>query len=189
MATSKVSICNLALLRIGQSRIQSLDEASNEARYCSQAYDPVRRSVLRDHPWSFALKTASLAQLATTPTDYDYSYQMPSDCLKLVRTIGEEADEYDYELREGRMLVTDAESVDILYVFDAEDSAYFDDAFVEALSYRIAADIALPLTGNGVIQSGMMVLYDRALQRARTLDSRETGRSVEFGRSIVDARL
>ena len=56
----KLVIANGALLRLGASKINALDEQTDSARACSQWIDPVRREALRAHPWNFALKRKKL---------------------------------------------------------------------------------------------------------------------------------
>jgi hypothetical protein len=87
MGYSKVEICNLALLSIGQETIQSLTESSQEAVYCAAFYDSARKQLLRGHPWNFATKIVELAALTEDPPDFTYYYGIPSDCIKVIGPI------------------------------------------------------------------------------------------------------
>ena len=60
---SKVEIMNLALRGLGALSIASPTEDSENARKMNAIYDLELRSLLRDHPWSFAKKEDSLSQL------------------------------------------------------------------------------------------------------------------------------
>ena len=66
---SYVSIANLALISLGADTIMSLDEDSKPARLINNIYEFIRDEVLRSHPWNFAIRWASLAQLSETPTN------------------------------------------------------------------------------------------------------------------------
>jgi hypothetical protein len=61
--SSIVSICNLALSNLGKDNISALTDEGAEARACNQFYDHVRDTLLQVYPWSFAGKTASLAEV------------------------------------------------------------------------------------------------------------------------------
>jgi hypothetical protein len=72
MAT-EISICNLALSRIGASTITSLTANSvKEDRLCNQFYAQFRDELLRSFAWNFAIKTTrlNLTDLFETDTDY-----------------------------------------------------------------------------------------------------------------------
>lgn len=182
--SSAVDICNLALLRIGAAAIASLDESSNEAGFCNRLWVPMRQAVLRDHTWNFSLKTASLAQLSETPADFTYAYQLPSDCLRVVDIIGSES---DYEIR-ARKLYTDDETITLKYVADISNTETFDSLFADALSYRLAAELCLPVTGQVQKASLLNNFYQAALQRARAMDSREGRKDESRFRVFCDAR-
>lgn len=68
MAVTEVSICKLALTRVGQdpNSLTALADATKEGRLCTVHYEPSRDAVLRAHPWNFAIKRADLA-LTTQP--------------------------------------------------------------------------------------------------------------------------
>lgn len=60
MATNSVEICNNALTLIGTRRITALSDPSKEARACNDNYDICRKSLLRMHPWNFAMSRVEL---------------------------------------------------------------------------------------------------------------------------------
>jgi len=49
-----VSVCNLALSRIGATAIVTLADATDEGVQCNLHYEQARDSLLRSHPWRFA---------------------------------------------------------------------------------------------------------------------------------------
>ena len=82
---SDVSVCNEALLLLGDKTISSLSDTSTEGKICNAMYDSCRQDLLRKHPWNFAIERVSLAALGAAPEfRYDYQYQAPSDCLRLL---------------------------------------------------------------------------------------------------------
>ena len=54
MAT-EVSICSNALRKLGDDPITSLTEDTERARLCNAFYNTARDSLLRSHPWNFAI--------------------------------------------------------------------------------------------------------------------------------------
>lgn len=70
---SEVSICNMALFRIGHSqRIDSLSEASVPAELCKQIYPIARDLLIESWDWTFARKRVALASVGDEPTDWDF---------------------------------------------------------------------------------------------------------------------
>ncbi len=151
----KIEICNMALSRIGIASIESLSEASEPARVCSQFYDHARRVVLRRFPWTFATRRVQLAQLTDTPQDYLYAYRYPSGCLYLRKLYNENYDNIpaltSYQLasdKSGQVIYTNEEKVSAEYTADIDDCGLFDEHFIDVLSWRLAAEMAFKLTGN-----------------------------------------
>ena len=65
---SEVSICNMALFRIGHSqRIDSLSEASIAAELCKHIYPTIRDVLLESWDWTFARKRVALASVGDSP--------------------------------------------------------------------------------------------------------------------------
>lgn len=62
MAVSAVSICNMALSRVGHHTeiTASLSENTEAARQCNLHYEPARDALLRSHPWNFATRRTKL---------------------------------------------------------------------------------------------------------------------------------
>lgn len=68
MATSKLTVANIALSKIGERAITSfLQSDSATAEAINAVYDDILREVLSEHPWSFAKKRVALT--ATVPAD------------------------------------------------------------------------------------------------------------------------
>lgn len=66
MAVTEVSICNMALSRVGHTTITALSDANDAARQCNLHYEPSRDALLRSHPWNFAVKRTRLITQAET---------------------------------------------------------------------------------------------------------------------------
>ena len=77
----KTGIANLALSNLGEARIQSLTEDSSRARACSARMDNVLESILRMHVWNSALERQELVRGEEPIFGWNYSYQLPADCI------------------------------------------------------------------------------------------------------------
>ena len=80
----KTGIANLALSNLGEARIQSLTEDSARARACSARIDNVIETVLRMHVWNSALERSQLISAETPVFGWNYSFQLPADCIRVV---------------------------------------------------------------------------------------------------------
>ena len=178
MSTGVVAICNSALLKIGEERISSLSENNKRAKICNEQYEKIRDEVLRSHPWNFAIKRVQLAQLTTTPIfGFDYQYELPSDCLRVLRAIaGDSTLQRSADIRhqiEGNYLLANETSVKIQYIAKITDTTYYDSNFIEALALKIAADIAYPLVQSITLKQELLEEYREHVQHSRTYSGQE----------------
>lgn len=180
MAVSETSICNLALSRVGHDFISSLGESTKAGRLCNLHYEPTRDALLRSHPWNFAIRRASLASIATTPTfEYQFAYALPTDFVRMVRTSDDAGfifEDYRIEGQTGstsKVLVTNADSVSIEYVAKITDTNAFDAAFVDVLAQRLACELCVALTDNANMTANLWRVYQEKLREARNMDAQE----------------
>lgn len=187
MANSVVEIANNVLSRLGDKTILSLSDDNDRARWFNRLYPSVRDSVLRKHDWNFARQRAELAQDVDSPVwGYKYKYPLPPDCLK-VRKVNDEAGNDDWSIESG-YLFTDFLEVKIIYTRREENPGMFDSSFCECLEVRLAAEMAIPVTGNQNIANTMWALYDRMLREARGENYRERPRQSVSSNVLTDER-
>ena len=101
MALTEVAICNMALSRLGISRVLTGDVDGTLAA-CTDStvakamldiwYPRKRNALLEMYPWSFALKYATLVlnddgDGEIWEDEWDYAYTYPSDCLRMRRFV------------------------------------------------------------------------------------------------------
>lgn len=185
MAT-KVSICNRALASLGvRNRIASMSEDSEPARKCNLILDSIIEEVLRAYPWNCATDRASLAQSSASPAfGYAYKYALPNDCL---RVIGMEYEDSEYKI-EGRFLLTDETEANIIYIKKIDDVNTLDILCRAAISARLAAELAIPLTNSNSIQEAMWQLYSGKLTEAIEIDAQEETPGQWKSESWIDER-
>lgn len=168
--TSEIQIVNSALNKLGAELISSFNDQTKQARIAKTQYPILRDEVLRSHPWNFAIKKAELAVLNETPVfEYTVASQIPGDSLRILNV---NIANYEFAI-EGRKLYSNFSPVQIRYIYRNETVAEYDANFVEALAYRIAADMAYPLVQSRQLSQDMMSAYEMFVSRARSFDSQE----------------
>jgi len=185
---SEVQICNVALSRLGEDPIISLTEDSKAGRACNLVFTDIRDSLLRAHPWNFAVARASLAQLTTTPVyGFNYEYQLPTDCLKVLKT-DPEGDDIDFKI-EGRKLLTDEATINILYISRVTDPVQYDPIFMEVFSAKLAAELAVSLTDSITLADFLHQKYEKVLSEARGMDAQEGTPDNIIADAWIESRL
>lgn len=204
-ADSVTQICNVALSRLGHKRpITNIDDdTSEEGDQCRLHYPIVRKSMLRAHPWNFAIRRATLTQMTATPAfEYSYQYQMPNDYLKMVRTSFEALGwstfdavalevwgrpQVPYRIEGSadnngkRVLLVSESSVQIEYVADVTDVSTWDSLFTDALIARLAAELCYPLTMKEQLTKALYDIASVKLSEARVMDAQEGS-----ARAVID---
>jgi len=193
---SPVDICNMAIMRVGGQLITSLTENSPTAIACNTQYNIVRKDLLRSHPWNFAIKYAQLAQDVATPLfSYDYSFALPTDCIRVLATADQEQaylyglggdfngyvlinNRVDFALADnykivGRHLYSNNGTVQIKYVSDITDTTAFDPSFVELLGVRLAMTISYQITGSVQMRKDLADEFQYLLSEARANNGQE----------------
>jgi len=172
---STIDICNRALQKLGADRIISLTQNSTSARACNLAYEPVRDAELRAHVWSFSVKRAQLAADATAPVyGYDYSYTLPSDCLRLLHNDHNEGVYItDWKVEGRKILTNESAPIDIRYIYRITDTTKYDASFSEALSCKIAMEICEELTQSNTKRQIAAEEYKAAIREARKINAFE----------------
>lgn len=92
---SDIDICNLALARLGdEANVSSINppDQSAQANYCARFYPMSLASILDDHNWGFATKTATLALVTNSNSLWDYCYEVPSDMNNIIAVFDYQAE-------------------------------------------------------------------------------------------------
>lgn len=186
MAASETAIANMALSHLAiDKEIQSLVESSANARACNRFYEQVRDEVLRDFPWPFARRTATLVVVSGTPNEWVYQYRVPSDAIAIVRllpygtTTGVTGARMETAASRvpfvmgsdatGGLIWTDFYTAAVEYTAKITDVTQFPPDFTQAVSLLLAGYIAPRLTDGDEHKLGAraLQLYDWRIQKAR----------------------
>lgn len=157
--SSVVDICNLALGRLGlKAFISSLDEATAEAEVCNRFFNATRDAALASAPWPFAKKRATLALLSgVTRAGWAFCYAKPSDCLSprfvwngLRNPRPDQLIPFELELGDAdgsHIICTDHPGAELVFTKRVDNPTLFHPLFVNALAWRLASELAAPLSG------------------------------------------
>lgn len=173
--TSQVDICNMALgLELGAARIASFEDGTKNAGLMKLAYDPVRRGLLSDHPWTFGIARANLPNSTIAPVfGWSYTYPVPADFVKLVQL----GDSWVFYVNacgtpmfavEGRAILTDQGSpLPVRYVRDVTDTGMFSALFLLALVKSLAIYACEPLTQSASKKQALQQDLQDIVKRAK----------------------
>ena len=197
LSVSEVSICNMALSKIGaSSSIESLTEGSAEANECNLWYTFSRRQTLQATDWGFARRRITLATHGDDPPSgvWGYRYQYPSDCLTM-RKIESPVSGVGVWSPEEKRLVADADAIPFsvelddnqdtksilsnldnaiaVYTMDLVEVTLFSEMFVTTLATAIAANIAYALTKKTKLEEKMALRFQQIIMAAGAVDGNE----------------
>lgn len=172
---SNVEIANRALQFLGADRIVDLAQNSKQARAANFAFETVRKSVLRSHPWNCAITRAQLAEDATAPLfGRETAFTLPVDCLRPLHPDPDlNFNDLDWQI-EGRKLITnDSAPLDFRYIKDLSDPNDMDPLLREAVSMKLAFELAEELTQSNSKKEAAWTAYKEAIAEARRANAFE----------------
>jgi len=203
---SEVEICNLALGNIRAGSINSLDESGLQAETCKLRYPIVRDMLLAIADWNFAMQFEALAVRSETIFGWVYVYQVPSDCLHISKlqlnyatvsandvagssAVSRRMESYyqpdlDAQVKYKRIALSDNTQVILAndsnlrawYRARMTDTTRFSPEFVMALSWLLAAEIAVPIVGSGegrALRKDALSIYKSELAAAVSSNENE----------------
>lgn len=184
-----VNIVNAALALIGQRPISSMTEEIPIAQQASNLWPVIRDSVLRGTNWPCARASATLGRLTdTVSVGYDYTYALPADCLMVWHVVcsddtgyvdrgtlvvrGSTENQAEFEI-EGPYLLSNEDSVSIVYTKRLENVAQYDALLVETLVLKMALALSYDITGSSSIRDRIEKDYEKIERKARSRAIRE----------------
>jgi hypothetical protein len=173
MATSEISICNLAISWVGGTKITSFSDNTDESKLCEAVYAADRDAVLEERNWSFATKRAKLNRLAVDPVfGFSSSFQLPIDHIRTVSLATDQSFNNTVKdwVLEGDQILVNSDVAYLKYVVQCSDPVRFSPGFVQCLAARIAADISIPLTTNVDLSTYYRNMYKDFLETGGNMD-------------------
>lgn len=178
---SAVDICNLALIELKQAPIVQLDPATSMAeQVMALSYHQKRRSVLRKHPWNFAIKRIAVTPSSSNVPEFGYShgYLLPVDFIRLVGVYDSEGlriEPTEYEIEDGKILYDgeDNTELNIRYVYDHKIVSKFDSLFIDMFVIELAIAVAPRFSGTEQRQQILVKRLESIASEAKSIDGQE----------------
>ena len=170
------TICNLALSKLGDNTIMSLDDNTQESRFCKLYYPVVLAECLMLNTWNFATVLANLSQISTAPLfDWSYAYQLPADFARITKFNAFDYSDRiaEYEIN-GTTLLTDEDHASIAYISKSPDPQTFTPSFVSILSLKLASELAKPISGSLELKNQLLQQFRTAIAEAGRTDANST---------------
>ena len=181
MATSNVSIANLALQKLGAGVIAALDENSRNARTINACFELLRDRELRANVWRFTITRKVLAPHATAPLfSFNYAFILPADCLRPIKPARLGLDWHiEDHLGQRAILTNDGDTLNLRYVKRVTDPTVFDPVFVEMLATKIAWHICETITQSNTKKDSLRDEYAFHRREARQMNAFEIPKNAE----------
>lgn len=176
--TAPVEICSLALEYLSDIAITSIDDPTTTPEHImARWYDMTRRSLLRQHPWNFAIKRTNIARDAIAPAfQYADAYTLPSDFVRHIEILSYDGVTTitDFEIEDGKLLCdNNGGALYIRYVYDAVQVGKFDSLFVDTLALELAMRVCRKVTGSNDLIAGLKEILKDIKADAQGVDGQE----------------
>jgi len=186
--TTKTSICNKALRKLGLNPLINVDtDTSREATFCKANYDEILLETLRLHNWNFAIFRQSLNKDNTTPA-FEYSYRFILPTIPMFVRLLEVYNNTNFRL-ENKYILTNENSVKIRYIGKETDPNKHDSIFINVFACRLAIEIGYPLTSDTGRITRIDNEYREYLSLARERDNLEDNDIAETSDSFSNSRI
>ena len=170
---TKIDLCSMALLKLGENPIQSLADETAPAKLGRTLIDFVIDTLLAMHPWRFACHEYTIVR------DEDGNLNIPSDVLRIIKT--------NARLSENK-IVSDDDSVKIMAIRRVAPEL-FPSYFASLVSTKLAVEFCIPLTSDQSIFRTLVALYETELQTAKFIDSTTSINPAIENFSLLDSRF
>lgn len=170
---TKIDLCSMALLKLGENPIQSLSEDTTAAKLGRTLIDFVIDTLLAMHPWRFACREYTLVR------NENGEFVIPTDVLRIVKANARVMD---------NKIVSESPSVEITAIHRMTPDA-FPSYFASLVATKLAVEFCIPLTSDQTVFRTMVALYESELQTAKFIDSTTSINSAIENFSLLDIRF
>lgn len=170
---TKIDLCSMALLKLGEKPIQSLREDSASAQIARTLFDSVVDTLLSMFPWRFATQNITLNK------NSDGDFVIPNDVLRIIKSEGKII---------GNKIVFQSDSLDITAVVRVETES-FPSYFASLVATKLAMEFCIPLVGDANVFKMMTALYESEFQAAKFIDSTTSNQSNIDDFSLINSRF
>lgn len=182
MALTQLTLCNLALSKIGNEGVQIThftNDTGKAARQCRLHYTQTLNELVRMHTWNCTKFRAELVLSITDPIfGWDYSYVLPSGCLRPVALTADSSTQRllrfnDEWIIESNFIFSNSATAWLSYI-KAPAEADMDPLFAAAFYTLLASKLAIPVMGDRDIAKDMLEeFYSVIMPEARRVNGFE----------------
>jgi len=200
--TVLLDIYNLALSHIGQKPVaNTTDETQPEILACNTHFPSARDSVLAQI--AFPFNSAPIELVAHANIDsasipgWGCFYTYPASTLAVWEVYSSAnattAVEKDFEVRylpalSNKFICTDETSAYANTSYLVTDYTLWDDRFIEAVSFKLAASIAIPITGDKDLALTMRDMFNIMVHDSKRKSAREKRKQIDHTAKYKTAR-
>jgi hypothetical protein len=170
---TKQDLCSMALLKLGEQPLTSLNADTASAQLARTLYDTTIDTLISKHPWHFASKHFVIEK------NDNNEFIIPSNVLRILRCDGRIV---------GNKILSRSQSVKILALQRVEPE-FFPSYFVSLAATKLAIEFCIPLTGNQQMLRILINLYDAEYQNAKFIDSTTDINTGVNRFSLIDVRF
>lgn len=170
---TKIDLCSMALLKLGENPIQSLSDDTAAAKLGRTLVDFVIETLLAMHPWRFACRTYSLSR------DNNGDFVIPSDVLRVIKTNGQIM---------GNKIVSNTDTLNITAIVRITPDD-FPSYFASLVATKLAVEFCMPLISDQTVFRTLVALYENELQTAKFIDSTTSVNKGIENFSLIESRF
>ncbi len=170
---TKIDLCSMALLKLGEAPIQSLSDDAAAAQLARTLFDPITDALIASHPWCFAIR-----QLDLVP-DSDGNFVIPNNVLRVLKSNGDIV---------GNKIIAPFDKITITACVRIDVDKY-PSYFVSLVATKLAMEFCIPLSGDQTVFRMLTALYESELQSAKFIDSTTSPTAQIDKFSLIDTRF
>ncbi len=180
----EVDICNMALIVLKQKpSVTSIVKPNTDVeQLCAQWYHAKRRSLLRSHPWNFAIRRTIITKDLLNPPLFGFTdaFTLPGEFIRYmsrhdVSGVRVSKSMEEYQMENGQLLLTTdgTNEARIRMIYDHVVVSKWDPLFTELLAIELAIKIAPHFTGGKGWVASLKEDRKDLTQQARAIDGQE----------------
>ena len=170
---TKIDLCSMALLKLGEKPIQSFGEDSAAAHLSETLFNPTIDTLLSMFPWRFATQSIVLTRNANG------EFIIPVNVLRVLKWSGKII---------GNKIQTGGDTLEITAIVRTEPEC-FPGYFATLVASKLAMEFCIPLTGDINVFRVMTSIYESELQSAKFIDSASSNQSGIDDFSLINTRF
>ena len=170
---TKIDLCSMALLKLGEKPIQSWREDSASAQLARTLFDPIVDTLLSMFPWRFATQSIVLNK------NSDGDFLIPSNVLRIIKCEGKII---------GNKINTASDTLEIIAIVRVEPES-FPGYFATLVATKLATEFCIPLIGDAGVFKMITALYESEYQSAKFIDSTTSNQSNIDNFSLINSRF